>query len=77
MAENAYVQIVDFTEQIKASTSTKCDGCDAALGTSYPNKKGVIHMSMPDGQDEQGYDKNKNLHFCKADCVKAFLNKKK
>ena len=77
MADNKHVFLADFTEQIKASTSTTCDGCGAKLGTSYANKKGVVHMNMPDGQDEQGYDKSANLHFCGADCVQSFLDKKK
>lgn len=67
--------LADFTEQIKATTSTKCDGCGAVLGSSYPNKKGVINMNMPDGEDEQGYSKSKNMHFCGAACVKNFFNK--
>ncbi len=67
--------LMDFTEQIVASTKTKCDGCDAELGGSYPTKKGIIHAAAPDGQDQQGYDKMKNLHFCNAKCAKSYFGK--
>jgi hypothetical protein len=76
MPDNAHEFLADFTEQIKASTSTTCDGCGAKLGQSYANKKGVVHMNMPDGQDDHGYDKSANLHFCNAACVKSFIDQK-
>jgi hypothetical protein len=77
MAQDKNILLADFTAEIQASTSTTCDGCGAKLGTSYATKKGVVHMNMPSGQDEQGYDKSDNLHFCNADCVGTFLKKKK
>jgi len=67
--------IVDFSEEIKAKTTTTCDACGKTLGSGWAYSKGNISISLPDGKDEMGYDKSKTVHTCDAKCLKSYLNK--
>jgi hypothetical protein len=60
--------------ETKASVKTKCDGCSATLGESYPNKRGSISLNLSDGKDGDGYDKYGRYDFCGESCLCTFLN---
>ena len=64
----------DFSEQIKASLTTKCDNCGKQLGESYPRGKDVMEARLSMGTDESGYDNLKHHHFCNEGCIRAHLN---
>ena len=57
-----------------ASVKTSCDACKAALGKSYPNKKGSISVNLKDGVGSDGYDDYKCYDFCGESCLRDFLN---
>ena len=60
--------------ETQASVKTKCDGCGATLGSStYSNKRGSLSIYLPDGQDDQGYDKNSRYDYCGEACMLAHL----
>ena len=71
---NDDVIIADFTEQIKAKTTTTCDACGAKLGASWAQGRKNIGIQLPDGEDESGYEKYKTVHVCDAKCLKKYLN---
>jgi hypothetical protein len=67
---------LDFSEQIKASTTTNCDNCQEKLGDSYPRGKDVMQAALHMGKDSEGYDQYKLHHFCSEACMRQHLNKR-
>lgn len=61
--------------ETQASVKTKCDGCGATLSTNsaYADKRGSMSLTLKDGQDEQGYDKNSRYDYCGEACMLAHL----
>ena len=65
---------MNMNMETQASVKTKCDGCGATLSSSsYTNKRGTLSLYLPDGQDDQGYDKNNRYDYCGESCMLAHL----
>lgn len=65
---------VDFSQEIKASREVKCDNCGKVLGESYPKGRSAIAVTLPTGQDQEGYDNYKEHHYCGEGCLTTHLN---
>ncbi len=73
MSNNIKSLEVDFTEQIKATLITKCDGCGKTMGDGYPRGRDVMTATLKTGTDQDGYDTYKQQHYHNEACMLAGL----
>lgn len=71
---------LDFSQEIKASTSTVCDSCGKTLGESYARAKGSMTVPLQEkeeeGEVESEYPEYEYYHFCSEACLRDMLNKR-
>jgi DNA-directed RNA polymerase subunit N (RpoN/RPB10) len=71
---------LDFSKEIKASTTTTCDSCGKVVGESYARSKGSISIHLQEkeeaGEIEKEYPEYEVYHFCSEACLCAKLNER-